>query len=159
MLKKYGFYLLFTLVIFAGQFLRSHDLATGPLPAIEKTTLQNAPALSVIDHKPGIIYFWAEWCGVCRLMQSAVSAVAADQPVLSIALRSGDDTELQEYLTQHQLSWPVINDRYGDIAKNYGVKAVPAVFFTDASGNIVFNSSGYTSEWGLRIRLWLASLV
>jgi thioredoxin-related protein len=53
----------------------------------------------------------------------------------------------------------VINDRYGDIAKNYGVKAVPAVFFTDASGNIVFNSSGYTSEWGLRIRLWLASLV
>ena len=38
-----------TLVIFAGQFLRSHDLATGPLPAIEKTTLQNAPALSVID--------------------------------------------------------------------------------------------------------------
>ena len=159
MLKKYGFYLLFAVVIFAGQFLRSQDLVTGQPPVIEHPTLQNQQALSVIGQKPGIIYVWAEWCGVCRLMQTAISAVASDQPVLTIALRSGDDTELRHYLSEHQLSWSVVNDRYGTIANSFGVKAVPAVFFTDSSGKIVFNSIGYTSEWGLRIRLWLAGLV
>lgn len=157
--KQYAFYLLFAAVIFAGQFLRTSDLVTGKPPVIAQTTLGGIPATPIIGKGPAIIYFWGEWCGVCAMMQHAVSAVSADYPVLSIALRSGTDSAVGQYLRQKQLPWQVINDPRGDIAQRYGVKVVPALFIIDADGNIVFTSVGYTSEWGLRLRLWLAELV
>jgi len=62
-------------------------------------------------------------------------------------------------MQKKQLAWSVINDTHGHIAESYGVKAVPALFFINTDGDIVFTSVGYTSEWGLRLRLWLAGLI
>lgn len=158
-MKKYAFYLLAAAAIFAGQFLRTGDLVTGKPPAIAQSTLGGLQAAAVTGKGPAIIYFWAEWCGVCAMMRDAVSAVSADYPLLTVALRSGSDSDVGRYLQQKQLPWSVINDQQGRIAESYGVKAVPALFFTDRDGNIVFTSVGYTSEWGLRLRLRLAGLI
>ena len=115
--------------------------------------------MPVIGQGPAIIYFWAQWCGICSMMQGAVSAVAADYPIITVALRSGADGEVKQYAQQKHLPWLVVNDPQGDIARIYGVKAVPALFFINPAGNIVFTSVGYTSEWGLRFRAWLAGLI
>ena len=131
MLKKYGLYLLFTVVIFAGQFLRSSNLVTGAPPTISQATLQNQPTLALISQGPAVIYFWAEWCGVCRLMQSAISAINPDYPLLTVALRSGDEAEVNAYLQSKQLNWQVVNDQQGLIANAYGVTAVPSIRATD----------------------------
>lgn len=159
MWKKYGLYLLFAAAVFAAQFLRTSDLVTGKPPAIAQSTLGGLQATHIVGKGPAIIYFWAEWCGVCAMMQHAMSAVSADYPLLTVALRSGTDSSVGQYLQKKQLAWSVINDQQGSIAQNYGVKAVPALFFINADGDIVFTSVGYTSEWGLRLRLWLAGLV
>jgi thiol-disulfide isomerase/thioredoxin len=159
MLKKYALYLLFAAAIFAGQFLRTGDLVTGKPPAITQSTLGGLQATAVVGKGPAIIYFWGEWCGVCAMMQQALSGVSADYPLLTIALRSGSDNAVAQYLQQKQLPWSAINDPKGTIAESYGVKAVPALFFIGGDGDIVFTSVGYTSEWGLRLRLWLAGLV
>ena len=159
MLKKYGFYLLFAIVIFAGQFLRTSDLVTGKPPLIAQSTIGGLQAMPLIGKGPAIIYFWAEWCGVCAMMQGAVSAVAADYPLLTVALRSGSGSAVGQYLQKKHLGWQTVNDPQGVIAQSYGVKAVPSLFFIDADGNIVFTSVGYTSEWGLRFRAWLAGLI
>ncbi len=159
MLKKYGFYLLMAAAIFAGQFLRTGDLVTGKPPLIDRNTINGIPAMPYVGKGPAIIYFWAEWCGICAMMQSAVSAVSAEYPLLTVALRSGSDTAIPQYLQQKHLPWTVVNDPQGSIAGSFGVKAVPALFFINRDGNIVFTSVGYTSEWGLRLRLWLAGLI
>ena len=159
MLKKYAFYLLVTAVIFAGQFLRTGDLVTGKPPAINQPALSHVSVMPVDAKGPAIIYFWAKWCGICAMMQNAITAVSTDYPQLTIALRSGSDVEVNQYLREKHLAWPVVNDPQGDIAQRFGVKAVPALFFMDDDGNIVFTSVGYTSEWGLRLRSWLAGLV
>ncbi|MDD4913735.1 MAG: protein disulfide oxidoreductase [Methylococcales bacterium] len=159
MLKKYGFYLLAAAIIFGGQFLQTSNLVRGKPPLINGTTLDGIPAMPLIEKGPGFIYFWAEWCGICGMMQSAVSAAGLDYPQLTVALRSGADSAVAEYLHKKQLHWPVVNDPHGEIADRYGVKAVPALFFINADGNIVFTSVGFTSEWGLRIRAWLAGLI
>lgn len=159
MLKKYAFYLLAAALIFAGQFLQTSRLVTGRPPEIAAPTLDGLPAMPLIANGPGIIYFWAEWCGICSAMQQAISAVGRDYPLLTVALRSGNDSMVAEYLHKKQLHWPVVNDPHGGIASRYGVGAVPALFFVDANGSIVFTSVGFTSEWGLRIRSWLAGLV
>lgn len=91
-------------------------------------------------------------------MQGSVSNVLRDYPGVTIAVRSGDDGTLQNYLNDKQLNWPVVNDNSGNLGQRYGIRGVPAVFFINATGEIVFTTVGYTSEWGMRFRLWLAGL-
>lgn len=156
MLKKSAFYLFAVLFIFGGQFLANSNLVTGPPPQIEQSTLSEQTPMPAIAKGPALIYFWAEWCGVCRTMQSNVSAVTPDYPSMTVAVRSGDRQAVSAYLKKNQLVWPTVNDADGAIGQRYGVSAVPALFFLNRQGDIVFTSVGYTSEWGLRFRLWLA---
>lgn len=158
MLKKLGFYIFVALFIFAGQFLVNQDLVSGTPPPIVQTTLAGENAMQRLSKGPAVLYFWAEWCGICRSMQGSVSNVLRDYPGLTVAVRSGDDSALQNYLNDKQLNWPVVNDNNGSLGQRYGIKGVPAVFFINAAGDIVFTTVGYTSEWGMRFRLWLAGL-
>jgi len=159
MLKKSAFYLFALLFIFAGQFLMNRNLVTGKPPPIEQNTLDDHSVMALFAQGPALLYFWAEWCGVCRAMQDNISAVARDYPSATVAVRSGNREQIATYLRKNQLQWPVVNDHDGAIGQRYGVRAVPALFFINPQGDIVFTSMGYTSEWGLRIRLWLASLL
>ncbi|MCQ8103832.1 protein disulfide oxidoreductase [Methylomonas sp. SURF-2] len=156
---KAGFYFFALLFVFGGQFLRTSGLVTGMPPEIRTATLSGQPSMPLIAKGPAMVYFWAEWCGVCRGMQDNVTAVLHDTAGLTVALRSGDKPRLAEYLDNNKLDWPVVDDRDGAIGQLYGVSAVPALFFLNRQGRIVFTSSGYTSEWGLRLRLWLAGLL
>jgi len=157
MLKKSAFYIFAALFIFAGQFLVSKDLVTGVPPAIEQKLLNGENPMQRIARGPAILYFWAEWCGVCRAMQGNVDAVVKDAPVVTVAVRSDERENLESYLQQNRLDWPVVNDTNGSIGQRYGIRGVPALFFINRNGDIVFTSVGYTSEWGMRFRLWLAS--
>lgn len=156
MKKQWAFYVFAALFIFGGQFLVNRDLVSGPPPPINQVTLNGESPAQLIGKGPAVLYFWAEWCGICRSMQNSLSNVLQDYPGLTVAIRSGDNAKLQGYLRDKQLSWPVVNDDDGNLGQRYGVKAVPALFFINANGNIVFSTAGFTSEWGLRLRLWLA---
>jgi len=107
--------------------------------------------------KPAIVYFWASWCGICRAMQSTVMAVAKDAPIISVAMQSGDAPTVGQYMIRQQFDVPTLVDRDGILANAYGVRGVPAVFVIDESGNIRYAAMGYTSELGLRLRLWGAN--
>jgi thioredoxin-related protein len=76
-----------------------------------------------------------------------------------VALRSGTNDEVQNHLLNKKLTWSVVNDPQGKIAQTYGVKVVPAIFFLNKEGHIVFTSVGYSTEWGLRLRAWLAGFL
>lgn len=159
MLKKSAFYIFAVLFVFAGQFLATQGLVTGQPPQIVQTTLSKQNPMPLIAKGPALIYFWAEWCGVCRGMQGNVSQVLQDTPGITVAVRSGDDQQLAEYMSKNKLHWTTVNDPNGDISQRFGVQAVPALFFLNNQGRIVFTSAGYTSEWGLRLRLWLSGLL
>ncbi|WP_317623011.1 redoxin domain-containing protein [Thiohalobacter thiocyanaticus] len=93
---------------------------------------------------------------MCRLEEDSIDALARDRPVLTVALDSGSDGELKQYMTEQGLEFTVINDRDGAIAARYGVQGVPASFVIGPQGDIRFTSVGYTTGVGLRLRLWLA---
>jgi len=155
MLKKSAFYIFAVLFILASQFLASSSLISGTPPRIERTLLDGTEPMRHIAKGPALLYFWAEWCGVCRGMQDNVSSVLPDYPVLTVAESSGNSERISTYLSEHNLNWPVVNDHDGNIGETYGVRGVPALFFINDRGDIAFTSIGYTSEWGLRFRLWL----
>ena len=103
-----------------------------------------------------LVHFWASWCRICALGQDAIKAIARDWPVITVAMQSGSAVDVRHHLQQAGLDFPVINDPDGRIARRFGVVAVPASFVVDARNHIAFRERGYTSEAGLRIRLWLA---
>ncbi len=85
-----------------------------------------------------------------------MSAVQQDWPVLTIAMRSGDAHKVANVLQQRQLPWLAAVDAAGSVSARYGLKAVPAWVVLDAQGRVRHASVGYTPEFGMRLRLWLA---
>jgi len=156
-LKKIAFYSVVIIIIFTGQFLMNQGLKMGKPPIINKQTLSGQDAMQVINQGPAIIYFWAEWCGICKMMQQPISQISGDYPVLTVAVKSGATDTIENYLNEKSLMWEVVNDPVGNLAQQYQARGVPSIFFLNKDGEIVLTATGYTSEIGLRLRLWLAS--
>jgi len=78
---------------------------------------------------------------------------------VTVAMQSGDSSEISQYMRDSGLNFSVIADETGALAQRYGVKAVPVSFILNPQGQIVFSESGYTSSWGLQLRLWLANFL
>lgn len=138
---------------------QKRDMPSGEAPSFSGTDLQGMPvSLSDYRGKPLLLHFWATWCGVCKVEQHNVDAVARDFPVLSVASQSGDTDEVAAYVREHGIEPRVVLDQDGVLARRFGVRAYPASFVIDAQGEIRHVEVGYTTEMGLRARLWLSRL-
>lgn len=147
------------LLFIGAQIFASRGLVSGVPPSIEGRTLDGQSfALSQLRGRPAVIYFWASWCPVCRIMQSNVQSVAMDYSLISLALQSGDQAQVSRYMSQEGFKLTTLLDTDGATAQRFGIRGVPSVFILGPDGNIRFAVSGYTSEFGLRVRLWLAGL-
>ena len=73
-------------------------------------------------------------------------------------MQSGDVAAVRRTLAQRGLNWPTVIDADGALAARYGFRAVPAFVAIDPAGRISATSVGYTSEIGMRLRLWWARL-
>lgn len=149
------FFILLYLVLRA---YMQRDMAHGMAPPIQAMTLTQQSFQLSAARKPVLVHFWATWCGICKLEQDSIQSIGKDYSLITIAIQSGDDQDVQTYLTEQHLDFPVINDTTGDIAAQYGVVGVPASFIVDPAGDIVAAERGFTTEWGLRLRLWWAGL-
>ncbi len=141
---------------------QTRHIPSGPAPAFS-APLAGAPTEISLDawraQHPGravALHVWAEWCPICRMEEGSVSAVQQDWPVLTIAMRSGDAARVARELNARGLPWLTAVDADGSLAARYGLKAVPAFIVLDADGHIRHAAVGYTTEAGMRLRLWLA---
>jgi thiol-disulfide isomerase/thioredoxin len=145
------------LVLLAIRAWQHRDVASDTAPALAGTTLNGAPFdLSAAPERPILVHFWATWCSICKLEQGSIDALARDYPVITVAMQSGTEAEVIRHLGENGLSFAAINDPGGDIARRWGVRAVPASFIVDARGKVRFVEVGYTTELGLRARLRMA---
>ncbi|EFE95541.1 protein disulfide oxidoreductase [Serratia odorifera] len=109
------------------------------------------------QQRPLLVYFWASWCGVCRYTTPSVAKLAAlGDNVLSVALRSGDDVQVAEWLAGKRLSLPVVNDPNGALAAQWQIGVTPTLVIID-KGKVVQSTTGWTSYWGMKLRLWWAA--
>lgn len=160
------------LIGFAIASYQQRHMIKGKAPALDGTTIQGAIFQGAIIQGKNVfskqnsekvpsaklVYFFGTWCPVCRFTSPAVDAIAQDYPSLAIALSSGTDQQLKGFMAQEDYQFEVINDDDGELSKAWGVQAVPAFYILDSQNNIVFVTSGASSQWGLRLRLWWASL-
>lgn len=149
--------LLIILVLFAVRAWMLRDMVSGTVPEFQGNLLNGESyALLADKRRPLLIHFWASWCPVCELEQGSIQSISDDHAVITIAMQSGEAEEVIAYMQQEKLQFPVINDPDGIVAQRFGVRAVPSSFVIDENNNIMFRETGFTTETGLRLRLWLA---
>lgn len=148
----------FALVFFGVRFYQHSDMPKGKAPAVAGYTLTGDHVSIEKSAKPMLLHFWATWCGICKWEQGTIASLAKDYTVISVAIQSGEDDEVKSYIKKNGLVIPVINDTFGQFAMDYGVRGVPSSFVIDQDGVIRAVEVGYTSEIGLRLRLWWVGL-
>ena len=118
-------------------------------------TLINDLNYKIQKNEPILIHFWASWCPICKLEAQNIQTISNHYKVLTIAVKSGSDISIEQYMKKQGLSYKVYNDDEGLLASKYKVKVYPTTFIYNKNGKLIFSEVGYTSTFGLWIRmLW-----
>lgn len=152
--------LVLVVVLFGIQLYQTRETATGRAPPLRGIGLHGEVlSLEALHGQTVLVQFWATWCPVCRVQEGSIQAVAENWPVLSVALEDTPPEALRAYMEKEGLSFPVLRDTDGALAGRFGVRGTPTSFIVDPAGQIRFTEVGYTTGWGLRLRLWWAANV
>lgn len=150
---------LFLAVMQGASWWKSRNAQSGNLSEFSGE-LMNDTAFTIAEFsgEPVLFHFWATWCSICDLEKNSIESISQDYPVISIASWSEGKTEVKAYMLENQLTFPVMLDNNGELAQSFGLKGVPASFILSPDGEITFVETGYSTELGLRLRLWLSTL-
>ena len=107
-------------------------------------TLQNldGKSVSLSDFRgtPVLLNFWATWCGPCRFEMPFLQEIYDEQSergfVLLTVNIAESPTKVADFMTELDLSLPVLLDARSEISKVYGITAIPTSFLIDKDGVI-----------------------
>lgn len=152
-----GLVVIAILVIVHG--FQTRGIVQGTAPDFQARLLDGT-AISVRDYRGQalLLQFWATWCPICRYEQNSIDSLARENAVLTLALDDISEEAMGEWLDEQGVSYPVVLDTDGRLSGLYGVRGVPTSIIVDPVGDIRFVEVGYTTEIGLRLRLWWVSL-
>ena len=136
---------------------KSSDLNKEAL-SITNITLLDGSKYHLSNTKPILIHFWATWCPTCKLEASNIQTIYNNYEVVTIAVKSGSNEDINRWLKENDYDFNVVNDQSGFISSNFNISAFPTTFIYDKDKKLVFSDVGYTSTWGLILRMWWASL-
>lgn len=149
--------LLFVVVMQAANWWKTREVQKGNMSDFTGKLLDgSAFTMAEFAGEPVLFHFWATWCPICELENGTIQSIAQDYPVISIASWTEGASEVKAYMRKNQLTFPVMMDTSGELAQSFGLKGVPTSFILDPNGEITFVETGYSTEPGLRLRLWLS---
>lgn len=148
---KYAIF--FIVVINLVSYYKSLDLNKNRLE-ITSFELLDGTIYEIEKDKPLLIHFWATWCPICALEEQNIETISKDYQVITIATQSGSNKEIKEYLEKNNLSFKVVNDDFATLSQKFNIKAFPTTFIYDKNQNLKFSEVGYSSTFGLMLRLW-----
>lgn len=150
---------LFLVVMQGANWWKSRNAQNGNLSEFSGELMNGAEfTIAEFSGKPVLFHFWATWCPICDFEKDNIESISHDYPVITIASWSEGDTEVKAYMLENQLTFPVMLDNSGELAQSFGLKGIPASFILSPNGEIKYVESGYSTELGLRFRLWLSTL-
>ena len=136
-------------------YLKKPETIDTTLPHLNVTTIDgNQTNLADYAGKPLILYFWGSWCPICKMSSPVISDLSQNHQVLTIAVNSGSNADIQKFIQEKGLHFPVVNDADGAIAQKFGVDTFPTTFIYNDKGSLVYTDVGYTSKPSLLLKIW-----
>jgi len=132
-----------------------------PAPALMANNLQGQ-VVDIADSqgRPALVYFFAPWCPYCsasadNLVRLRKMRDASELEILVVALDWESREQILQYATEHELNMPVL---LGDpeIWSNWKVQGFPTYYVLDREHRVVRRDFGYSTQFGLWWRTWLA---
>lgn len=146
-----------TLFANAISLYKSQSLSNEPL-VLNEVKLMNNKAYKLPHDKPILVHFWATWCPVCKLEASNIEFLSKHFEVVTIAVNSKTDTDIQRYLDENKYTFKVINDRETLLASKFKIVAFPTTFIYDKNRNLIFSDVGYSSTFSMYIKMLWAGM-
>ncbi|HUH41770.1 MAG TPA: protein disulfide oxidoreductase [Sulfurimonas sp.] len=155
-IKEILLFLLF-ITIFANalSLYRSNDLNQAPID-IDSFSLIDGTSYLVTNNKPTLLHFWATWCPTCKTEAGNIETISKYFDVITIVTKSGNNNDIQKYLDNRNLTFKVVNDEDGSIAEKFNISIFPTTIIYDKNGEIFYSDVGYTTTFGLWLRMWFA---
>jgi thiol-disulfide isomerase/thioredoxin len=146
--------LLLSVFIFSNiiNWVRKPDQTPVHLPEATVTLLDGS-RYTFRRGKPLIVHFWATWCRICKMEASNIERLSRYYDVVTIAVNSGEESEIEAYMRRHNLHFRVYNDREGVWALRFHTEVFPSTFIYDADGVLRFSEIGYTTTAGFLARM------
>jgi len=147
-------------LLFVGVFLAVHAWQTRDLPdnelapVTELALLGGGSSSAMRPGQPGIVYFFAPWCRVCRLSIGNLGSLVEDGRVgwaTVVALDYADAEEVRDFIERTGVSLPVLLGT-ARTAADWSVRAFPTYYVIDSSGRIHSRSVGYSTWLGMWAR-------
>lgn len=126
--------------------------------AFESLQLIDKEIFKVKEDKPLLVYVWATWCPICKIESNHIQTLANDFEVLTIAVDSGVDEDLKNYLMENNFDFKVYNDKDRAVSSLMNIKGYPTIFIYDKQKQLQFTDVGYTSTFSLYLKMLWTSL-
>jgi peroxiredoxin len=107
-----------------------------------KTPAGDSVKLSDLRGKAVLVNLWATWCPPCRAEMQTIEEVYNEYKeqgftVLAVNMTYQDSPlEIMPFVESQGLTYPILLDETGDIAKAYQLKSLPSSYFIDRNGMI-----------------------
>lgn len=105
--------------------------------------------LSDLRGKVVLIDFWATWCPPCKKELPVIEKLHRDfkdEGLVVLGISDENKTTIEKFLKENKLTFPILLDQGGKVAKLYKVQAIPRVILIDKKGKIVKDITGYEEE-------------
>jgi cytochrome c biogenesis protein CcmG/thiol:disulfide interchange protein DsbE len=111
-----------------------------PAPGFQLQQLKGGNSTFPADYQNKVVAlrFWADWCPFCESEMIALEPVYEKYRdrglvILAVNVRQDRDTA-QKFIGKLGISYDVLLDTEGEVARAYGVMGLPTTFFIDGKG-------------------------
>jgi cytochrome c biogenesis protein CcmG/thiol:disulfide interchange protein DsbE len=125
------------------------------MPLTGKTIDGKRYDLTKYRGRPVVINFFASWCPSCAKEAADLTAFAKEHPEVAFVGVDIRDTpaKSREWVMKYGVPFPIVFDRKGKIASQWGVIGIPATFFLDDRGVVRAQITGPSTRSGFEEKL------